>query len=199
MALKGLVLIFASFVFWKRLKEDYPNEEIFFLTILILISGYVGGSFLQVQGAFLGGIFSLIFFSKFKKWNSWQAADAAIYPFILIFLAFNLLKIILAFSWLTLLMIVLGIGVLISSLRVEKIYRSILWYKSGKVGFLACFSILVLFCPLLLLEFFLEKELYWKLFTNLGISATALILLYYRSERKFAEDWKIYKKKIFKR
>jgi len=197
--LRILALILASFIFWKKLKEDYPNEEIFFLTILMLVSGNIGGRFFQAQGAFLGGILPLILFSKIKKWNPWQAADAVIYPFLLIFLILNFSKIIYVFSWLTLLMMTLGLGVLVSSLRIEKTYRSFLWYKSGKVGFLACFAILAFFGPFLLLEFFLKKELYWLLFTDFGILIITAIFLYYRSERKFAEDWQFFKKSILKK
>jgi hypothetical protein len=185
--LRILALFLASFVFWRKLKEDYPNEEIFSLSILILIFAFLGGRIFSLQGAFLGTILALILFSKIKKWDLWLAADALVFPMLIVGFVFFLP------DWPKLLLFFI-VGFLTQ--KIGKTYRSFAWYKSGKVGFLACFSIIAFFGPFLLLEIFFYKALYWKLLVDFGIIIVAVFLLYRRSERNFREDWQNFFKKI---
>lgn len=196
--LRILALFFASFIFWKKLRQDYPNEEIFGVTILIMVLSFIGGRFFSYQGSFLGAFIALILFFKAKKGNPWLAADALTLPFLLVIFIFNLSYIFSQFSKFHLLPMVLSFLVAVSYLKMEKVYRSFAWYKSGKVGFLACFSIIAFFGFFLLLEFFLKKVLYWKVVFNLGITLLGGILLYIRSGRNFDQDFKDLIKKFKK-
>jgi len=184
---KILALILASFVFWRNLKEDYSNEEIFSLSILILIFAFSGGRFFSFLGAFLGAILALVLFSKPKKWNSWLVADALVFPMLIVGFVFFLPD-------LPRLLLIFMVGFL--TFKIKKTYRSFAWYKSGKVGFLACFSAIAFFGLFLLLEIIFYKALYWKLLVDFGIITVAALLLYQRSERNFREDWQSFLKRL---
>lgn len=209
--IKILVLFFASFIFWKKLKDDYPGEKIFSLTIMILVSFVLGGRLLFIlanfsafnsdfltsltrvpgflfQGAFLGGVLYLILFAKKNLWNTWQVADAAVFPFLFSVLTFDLLDLSLSWSVFRVSLAILTAVVILLSKLIEKKYRTFAWYLSGKVGFVACFSVIAFFGLFLVLEIIAGKILYWMMFVDLGIALLAGCLLYLRSERKIRQD-----------
>jgi len=176
---KVLAIILASFVFWRNLKEDYSDEEIFSVSILIFIFSFLGERVFSLQGAFLGAIFPLAFFSRIKKWDFWLAADALVFPLLIAGAAFNFQEPLKIF----LLAIVGFLG-----WWAKENYRSFSWYKSGKVGFLICFSTLSFFSLFLILEIFIYKVLYLRIFIDLGIIGGAIFFLYLRSGRDIYQD-----------
>jgi len=183
-----LALIFSAFIFWRKLKEDYRGEEIFPLNILLVVAGFFGARVFSLQGAFLAIILSLIFFSRQKKWNSWQAADSVVSPLLLMILVFYLTDFSTIFLWRNFSVAILALMMLFLTKIMEKKYRSISWYKSGKVGFLACFSIMAFFGLFLVLELFYQEALYLTTIVDLGIVIIAFVLLYRRSERDWLKD-----------
>lgn len=216
---KTLFLILASFLFWQRLKEDYPDEGIFTLTALLLVSGLFWGrtlsfladlpdlafnplaSFFQtselaLQGSVLGIALSAILFSRNNHWNAWQVADALIFPFLLTVFGFVLIDLFFNFSLFAVLLLVVSLLSFILLQVLGRRYRSLAWYRSGKVGFLVCFLIVAFFSGFLLLDILVVKALYWLKLIDVIIILTGLALLYYRSERDLKEDYKLILKRI---
>ncbi len=185
-----LALVLASFIFWHRLKEDYQGEPIFTLSVLILTAGYFGKRFWGIQAGVLGAAMVLILYSNKAKLNPWLVADAAVLPILIIGLAYNLAGLLFEYALWRLVVVLILVFNLFLSLKLQKSYRSISWYKSGKVGFLACIACVAFFSPFLVLEFILKKALYWQLSLNLVLVLSSSVLLYKRSERKLREDFK---------
>ncbi|HUS51946.1 MAG TPA: prolipoprotein diacylglyceryl transferase family protein [Candidatus Bathyarchaeia archaeon] len=82
-------------------------------------------------------------------------------------------------------------------LRIERRWRTWSWYKSHVSGFIA----LAFFIPALFLSFllaFIEEDklylVYSKQLLSLGLALGTIILLYFRSGRRFKEDLKIKKR-----
>lgn len=171
-------ILFAFFIFWRNLKQDYKNEGIFSLTILTSIFTFLGVKIFYFQGGVIGQLVSIFLFSRYNKWNFWLIADSLVFPDIVIVLVFT--KDLFYFG--------LTLIVAILNLRMKKIYRSLSWYKSGKVGFLFCFSLIAFFGPFLILEILKHKDLYFKL-TDLGLFFGGVILLYLRAERNLIQDF----------
>jgi len=205
--------LLCAYIFWKRLKEDFPAEEIFSLAWPILILGVVLGRLvyilsnfnqfrfnysswvfwselpgLSLPGIFLAGVLALTFFSKRKKWDVWLVADSFLPPFLIAVLIINLPILAREPSSLVVARALLAFLVFLVGKGVEKNYRSFSWYKSGRVGFLASFLTIAFFGPLLVLDIFLKKALYLEEYLNGLVVVFAGVLLYYRSGRQIKED-----------
>lgn len=208
-----LGLVLAAYVFWKRLKDDFPSEGIFSLSLIILIMGLLLGRLIYIfsnferfgldyvswfslekapgfslSGIFLTGIFTLGLYSLKRKWDIWLVADSFLLPFLITVLVFSLSDLVLKITLARLAVVLLIFLDLLIVRRVGKNYRSFPWYKSGKVGFLACFSTIAFFGPILVLDIFLKSGLYSEEYLNGLVIVLAAILLYRRSGRSLKED-----------
>lgn len=219
LAIELAVLFSTIFSFWKDLKEDYPADLIFSLYLLILFTSFffgrlayvIGPDLITSQGlwswldlisqpgislpiAYLSGFLIFYWFTGKNKWNSWQIGDSVIFQFFKIIFFFSLAGQLINFSWYGVSLTVLAGIVYLLGRKLAKIYRSIRWYKSGKVGFLATSLTFAFFSLFLLLDIFLGKALYWERLFNLGLAVLGLVLLYIRSGRNFRQDFKIFNK-----
>lgn len=149
-------------------------------------------------GVFLGALGALTIFSRLNRLNWWQVADALVFPLFSVFLIFSLIDLFRGTFWPSLALVILSLMIIVGGIKIEKKYRSFSWYKSGKIGFLACSSFAAFFGLFLLLEIIMKKTLYWQMLIELGIVFGALILLYIRSERDFQQDKKSLLKKFRK-
>jgi len=191
-----LAAFLSSFSLWRKLKEDFEEEEIFSLTLLVLIVCFLGGWLWQKLVFFVYLSFWLgvgvikLWAVKFKK-NVWEILDGFAW-WNLFFLFFGGLGLFLESDGLGNLGLCLAglLGFLFYAFFQKK-YRSFGWYKSGKTGFLFWGTNFVVFSVLLLLAFLQKGSLYWD---RLVLGATALICfgcLYYRSGRNLVEDLRI--------
>ncbi|MCL5090892.1 MAG: hypothetical protein M1514_02675 [Patescibacteria group bacterium] len=210
----GLVLglVLGSFLFWRRLRDDYPEDEIFNLTLWLIIASLVFSWLLgqlfeflirifiiqplpwafhlkfSFAGAVLGVIFVIVFKGRNLKKNFWEIFDTLVLPFLYLILLGGLGLFFKQNYFFYLIYSFVGLLGLIVYPLVQRKYRSFSWYKSGKTGFLATsFSFLVFFI-FFLLAFWQRNILYWEHYSWLVIALCSLGALYYRSERNFKED-----------
>lgn len=193
----GVAVVCSSFSFWRELKEDYPEEEIFTLSLLILVSGIIFSALFYwffgflALGAFLGAVFSLFLKLKLGKKSVWEGFDALTFSW-LYFAFFGGLGLFLAIGdyWM---LSYCAAGILggLWYWLMKKKYRSFGWYKSGKLGFLfwAESAFFALFFSGL--AFLRNNTLYcYEGFVWLVLFFTCLVIIYIRSERSAKEDLK---------
>ncbi len=146
-----LGILMFLFVFWKRLKEDYSPEIIFQVAVAILI------------GISAGRILSSLFF---KDWFFWATLMGALLALFLMRIKFKLrffetleALILSSMPWLAIsflknsvmtaslssfLAFLAILSMIFLSYYLDVNYKSLRWYKSGKVGF-AGLSIAIIF------------------------------------------------------
>lgn len=132
----------ALFIFWKLLRDDYEDGDIFALWFVSLFGGVLGWvltGFLFPNDALAGGIiFAFVFgFLRAKrlKMNLVEIFEAGL-PALLLFLTFFLVsKILGGFSSGLVAEFLLAILALALFAFLKTRYRRFLWYPSGKVGF----------------------------------------------------------------
>jgi hypothetical protein len=145
MILKVIFIIFAllsfTFFFWRRLREDYQEEQIFATSFYILF-GIGLGSLVSIYlpdwwfwltffGAAVGLFLAVLRFNL----RVFETIEAGVISF------FSLLGIIFLYDWLQSGKLYSFFGMLIilllSSLflYLDKHYKGFVWYKSGRVGF----------------------------------------------------------------
>lgn len=208
----GLATFFSSFSFWRRLKDDFREEEIFTLTLLVLVAAlfssrlfyllfhfqdsgfspllwfFSGGERFSLGGAFLGAVLAINWQTSRLEKNAWEVLDALVLP-LFYFLIFGGLGHF--FNYANKQALAYSLIGLLGSLSypwLKKSYRSFAWYKSGKTGFLISFYSFWIFLSLFSLAFFENHKLYWEKYFWLVLTLLSLIALYYRSERSFRDD-----------
>lgn len=194
-----LAFIISSFSFWRRLREDYREEEIFGLTLFILagsllftwVSAFVFGSsrpFFSL--AFLGAVLSVKLWSLRFKVNIWEVFDALSLPLLFFLLLGGIGSFLRSgnfWDWQYFGVAILGLGVWKFS---KEKYRSFSWYKSGKIGFLLWGVSFIVFLLLSLLAFVEGNALYFELLILVFIALFSAVMIYLRAERNFSEDWR---------
>lgn len=108
----ALGFLIASFLFWRKLREDYIEEEIISFSMLAVFSSILGARSLYFLSHFddlllslgnfflitrypgfslVGAFFSLILLAYYwcekKKWNFWLVTDFLIQPLLVVFLS----------------------------------------------------------------------------------------------------------------
>jgi prolipoprotein diacylglyceryltransferase len=208
-----LAFVVASFILWRNLKEDYSEEEIISLTIYLtlvfllgarlvhiiyhfegfqfsllkwlLVVHYPGFSFF---GGFLACLGLLVFWSKKKKWDFWQVAEVIVPTWFLVLVLVASGLYLTSGKLIFLGEAFLGLLLLFMSRFLKKNYRSFIWYKSGKLGFVSCLSTATFMMSKLMLEIFSRSSLYLEGILPLSIAVTCLVFLYQRSGRTWRED-----------
>lgn len=209
----------ASFFLWRTLRDDYPEEEILSLTILLTLGAILGarivfllssweilfqptawfnfrafGGFSPL-GAILAAFLLVSFWTKKKSWDFWQIADVLVSAFLAVLVLLGVGLALSADGKFILSFLFLSCFSLILSFVLVKNYRKFIWYKSGKPGFSACLSLAFFFAGWSLLEFVFAKSVYWEKVIVLVFAIACLVFLYRRSERNFKEDLLVLRKK----
>lgn len=208
----------SPFLFWRNLKDEYKEEEIFNLIILaILLSIFTSRLFYVIEnfarfnfslnqwiflnhghnfsfsGAFLGVALTIYWQTKKNKKNPWEALDAMILPFFCFSFLSSFGLFLSSFNYVNLFYVLISFLLIIIFPEIKKRYRSLSWYKSGKTGFLfTVFSggaFLLCFLFALALAFFKKSGIYLEHWIWLMFFLISLGLLYYRSERNFKDDF----------
>lgn len=157
-----LVSIFIfSFALWRRLKEDYQESQIFYLTLLLLSGGGIGiflaSKFLDnyLLWSFIGGLtLAGLYGAKKLKFKTFEVVDAVVPGFLWLMLAVYpayLLKEQLP-------ILISEASILIISLTAYyffiKNFRKFYWYPSGKIGFAGLATLAILFIGRIIIAFY---------------------------------------------
>ncbi|KKQ98509.1 MAG: hypothetical protein UT24_C0009G0009 [Candidatus Woesebacteria bacterium GW2011_GWB1_39_12] len=137
-----IAVIIFLFLFWRRLKEDYTQNQIFTTAFYILL------------GFSLGGIISDNFAPSWWFWISFLGGSLGIFIGILrfnlrifetieagILSSLTLYGFVFCYSWIDTNKVISALGTLIILVFIiifvflDKSYKTFSWYKSGRVGF----------------------------------------------------------------
>lgn len=189
-----------AFVLWRKLKEDYKEDLIFYLTIILvgilLLASKIFGTYLP-DFSFLGIVVSLIFvtlysFKKlgFKFFESIDALSMGGLWFLFFLGADWLLKTRASSPAAVLNILVISLSLLSYKFFLSR-YRRFSWYPSGKVGFPGLASLAIFFLLNSAVAFYSRPVLSFPWIVNIGtsviLSLTLSTILYLRSGRAGAE------------
>lgn len=210
----ALGFLLASFVIWRKAKDEaFEEEKVFDAIILTVVFGLIGGRLefalthwsefgfdlgkflwltryagLGFVSALAGGILGLAWFSKKQKWDFWIMADLAVFGLALGQAVAKIGTFLDTKNWLELAEIIWLLLILFSLKRLERRYRLFAWYQGKKKqappGFLLLTYLFLYFLGQLVLAIFRRDYLYLD---SLMILAS-LIALYGRSGRDWRED-----------
>lgn len=182
LALKIIVFIIADFVLWKKLREEYKDEEILRLTIYIMmfgIAGYYLRYYLEGSGILLAVVLALYLWSKRNKWEFWEILD--------------IVAPILMFVWFGVTFMFVALGALAVLIFVKGNYRKFRWYKSGKMGLVGLTGILLYGLYEIGVAFSGQSGIYLgslkisQIVSAFIVSYTG-VAIYLRSDRKLKEE-----------
>lgn len=215
-----LAVFLSSFCIWKKLKEDFEEEEIMRLTLMSFISALlfsrvifiifnfsdflsnltwlssVGNNF-SITGAFWGIILALVQANRKLKKNIWEIFDSFSLPILGLLFFGGLGYAAKTGKILDASLAFAGVLGFLFFLFWKKKYRSWSWYKSGRTGFLFWSTAFYAFFAMVALALSKGNDLYWE---ELGwvFSLVACVgVIYYRSGRKVKEDFDL--RKIIRR
>lgn len=208
-------VVLASFFFWRELKEDISNEEIFKATLLILFFSFcfsklfyilfrldeLGFSLkpmlsffslsgLSFFGAFSGAVLALAWYFQRLKRSIWEGLDALSLPLLLFVSLLGIGSFLSKGEPEKLIFLGVGISGFIVLKLIKKKYRSFSWYKSGKTGFMFWSTVLWVFTLSLVLDFVLGVTLYWEELFWFALVLFSVGVIFYRSERDIKEDFR---------
>ncbi len=197
----SLCLAFAlsSFSFWRKLKEDYKEEEIYGASAFIVLSSLFFGWFsaylidrsrLSFPFAFLGAVAAVVLWSYRFKTNVWEMFDALALPLFNFLILGGIGQFLKSGNWWEFQYPLSAIISYMVFSYSKRRYRSFFWYKSGKIGFLFWQASLAVFFLLSVLAFFQGNALYWERFILILLFLLSAAVLYNHSERNFKEDIK---------
>lgn len=206
----GFGILISLFIVWKKLREDYPDNEIFLLSLGIIAgaaAGYFGATLahlvvgdLRFWGAVFGGFSAGIALTRKLSMRGFEVLEAFV-PASAVYLLFVWVT---RVPWLSFgrtpefLRILAGLGIVVLSLLVylyfSKSYRRFLWYPSGKLGLASLVSLVFFFLGRAVLANIASGVLPWLeriLDTAFGVIGGTLILvvLYLRSGRNARKDF----------
>ena len=185
-------------------KEDFKEENIYNLTIFLLISG-ISFSLLfkklflfPVFGSFWGTVLVMKWRVDILKRNLWDAYDALSLPLHYFIFIGGIGKFLSNWRAVSLGYVLIGFfGIFIVNLLRKK-YRGFGWYKSGKPGLVFWFSSLICFVNLLLLDLLTDSKLYFKKPLIILTIAICFVIIYIRSQRTLKQDFGLIFKKCKK-
>ncbi len=208
-----LATIVSSFSFWRRLREDYPEEFIFSQSLLLLVFSLFfsrlffvifnfdkfglslfsfltlnfGGNF-SLIGAIFGAILAVVWQMSGKKGSLWEALDSLALPFLYFFILAGAGIFLTNQNFRDLCFPAVGLLGFFLYPLLKKSYRSFVWYKSGRTGFLISIYGLFVSLFLLVLAFIKNDKIYLEGTSRLLLFLISAGALYYRSERNLKED-----------
>lgn len=195
----GVGIYFALFLFWKLLRDDYEDSDIFSLWFVSLVGGILGFSlanlFLSEDALFLGTASAVIFGAlrakklKMKMVEILESSVPSVFLFFLFVLASWAIRGVNLSLAIDFALALFGL-VLFWFFKLH--YRRFLWYPSGKPGFASLASVSVYFILRAVVAFFASRMLSLDLVLfslpatltfGLFVGITSLVLLYIQSER----------------
>jgi len=153
LGLVGLAVLFFLFQIFRKLKEDYDDEEVVKASLLGVVVCFslwwLGKRYELGLFAILMGLVIVVFiFSHYYSWRFWEVLESAALPgLVSLFIA----KFI---QWESAVYLL----VILSNL-VWRNYRRFSWYPSGKMGFLFLVNLAILSLFNILLDFWQQRLL----------------------------------------
>ena len=179
-------LLLFLFLIFRKLRHDYPQDEIVRASIIGLIIGvifwFLGGKIGLISP--LSFVVSLLivvwYFSKFRSWRFWASLEAMTMPGLvsLAIVSFNKME-------------AIGYILALVSNLFWRNYRRFHWYPSGRAGFLFLINLIVFSLFSLVLDFWQGRLLeltVWPLV--LLISLISLVLISGRKKELKVEEVK---------
>lgn len=200
------------FIVWKKLREDYPEADIFSVSMLIVGgtgAGYLLSLFLfgvlQFWVCLMGGLAALAFAAKKFSMRAFEVFEAfvpAVFVFLLILAVTQ--KIVRQPLWisgawpfgLNFIEPGLSLGALFIFIILNTRYRRFLWYPSGRIGFASLVTVILYFWTRSAVALFYPAVLLWStkqidVLAGIVLGASALVVLYIRSGRDISGDFGI--------
>ena len=151
----GPAVIWASFVLWQKMRNDYTNDEIFSFTLWLLAAaglGMMAGKVVGVMAAAAAGWWWCLK----KKWDFWELFDflgiVGLWLWLLGSLAWGPGAIWEALS--------ATVGIILAW-WVRSGYRKFTWYPSGKMGLVGMTGLLCFCLSQILVAIFTYVKVYW--------------------------------------
>ena len=139
-------IIIGLFLFWRRLKEDYIENQIFsvaFLSIFIFIAFYfISRVFFQKWIFWLpliGSYGVLILLGKKLGMRIFEVADAAVIAYLGWFSVNSVIFLIQLKNIQSLILVITNLVFLFAFFLIDSQYKRIPWYRSGRTGFTGMF------------------------------------------------------------
>lgn len=191
-----------AFVLWRKLKEDYTTDQIFYLTVASLASGvfagfiifaYFGPNF-SFLGFWIGSAFACAWLIRKLALHFFEVVDGVVGGALWFLTALSgstVIKLGVGDFFANVGQFAVSLVSLVSYYLFAARYRSFSWYGSGKIGFPGMAALWVFFATHSLLAFFL----FWMLSSNMrladGIASLSLswilgAVVYLRSGRRGA-------------
>ncbi len=137
-----LSLIVFKFIFWMRLKDDFPSDSIFqvsFLAIgLSLLLGFGAYRFYPswwFWASFVGLEIGVLISSSKNKMNKTEVYEASIIAIMPVYFTIYTYMSLYMRDWMILLLSLTTILAVISFKLFDKYYKKFTWYRSGRIGF----------------------------------------------------------------
>jgi len=194
----ALVIIWGSFVVWRRMRPEYPEEDILSQLVWLAGAGVAGSlvsGWVSVWGMILAVSGVLWWQTKGREWDFWEWGDVV--GSLSLWLGAALSGLI-GRGWLTggvLLAGALAVG------AVGRIYRRFKWYKSGKLGFVFLTSLVMWAVVEIGVETVGPRTIYWAgLTVSQWLAVVTIVIVttigYLRSGQTLAESiWRKLKSK----
>ena len=212
--LKILVLVLAVvisfFMVWRRLREDYQDDQIFALSLGVVsgsLTGFILASLvtfidLRFWMAVLGGFVSGFFIVKKLGMRYFEILEAGT-PTLFVYLIFlNSTSFLIAltanlFSWHVVAKLLILILSLLMFFYFAKYFRRFLWYPSGKIGLASLSSLTFYSLSQVGLVYFLGDMLPWvgrilEVIIGASCGIGALAMIYLRSGRHTGQDFRLF-------
>jgi hypothetical protein len=195
--LMSLAFVVVSFSLWRKMREDYPEEEILtftiFLSLLLVLSSW-GWHWWSVGGVLFITWIGVFLWSKKQEWDFWEWID-------LLLPISMLIGVVATISWgpnFLLATILLLTGFVMLGV-IKRFYRRLRWYKSGRLGFVGLVGIIWWNVVWILIAKWQPSDVYWgglKLEQWIGIWSiiAACTALYLRAGRRVSQDWRSFLK-----
>jgi hypothetical protein len=191
-----LAIGWISFVVWRKMRMDYEEEQILSLAMLMAV-GMVGagiaanlivyGQLGLVRGvAMVMGIDILWWWCRRKSWDFWEWLDVWTGWGLFLLMIWSLIWGPERFAY------ALGYGLAwIITLIAAANYRKFRWYKSGRVGFVGLFALMMWSGTEIVVAMVRRVGIYWGGLTPeqwfaVWILTASVVNLYLRSGRKMA-------------
>lgn len=189
----ALAFLIGSFLVWKKTREDYPEDDILSMTVILAVLSLVSffsWRYISVAGTLLLPGVGMYLWVKKHNWNYWEWMDT-VGPVSLV------MALLACLSWgpqylLPSSLFLLGL-ILVTILG--KYYRRFRWYKSGKVGFVGVISIMAWMLAWIGIANWHVSGVYWgglvlESWVSLWVIIACIVTLYVRGGRRVTHDWR---------
>lgn len=190
MILIPLSFIIGSFVFFRELRDEYPEEQLLGFPLLIALSAAATYPFWGVMGSVLAGVIVGVIVSRHYGFRLWDIFDGLVTA-VLWVIAIGCLR--------TAFVSLVAVASIFFGILVKRYYKRWGWYKSGRIGIIGLSESFIFILLFLVVAPMVVKRLYWVPFPVIeGFLVLVLfflgVVIYRHSGRLLKEDLQWIKK-----